>query len=263
MATFADVIAQARRSVVCVKAASGVGSGFVLSCGVAITNAHVVGRDVVVDLHDASAAVVRADVVWRTREEDLALLTFDRDAWPPLALGDVAGLREGDEVLAIGHPLGLDYTVTRGIVSARARTYMGHRYIQTDVALNPGNSGGPLIDRDGRVVGVNSFVLGAGSQLNFAIPVDRVLAVMSQAFSQNTPTGSQCAACQSPVPGTPVYCPSCGHRLSKRPLATPVADEGMFLAQTVGVSRSTCVGCGSALDVGAVYCPACGRAKRR
>ena len=165
----------------------GFGSGFVLSQdGFIVTNAHVVkdATEITVSLPDRrqfDATLIGSDV--RT---DLALLKVDATALPVLELGDSDDLNVGQWVLAIGSPFGFEYTATQGIVSALSRSLPDGNYVpfvQTDVAVNPGNSGGPLFDLDGKVVGVNSQIYsrsGGYMGLSFAIPVNVVKTVTEQ-----------------------------------------------------------------------------------
>jgi len=138
----------------------GQGSGFIVaSDGVVLTNAHVVdGADeVTVTLTDQRE--YRAKVVGSDATTDVAVLKIDARDLPTVRLGDPAKLRVGDWVVAIGTPYGLENTVTSGIVSAKSRALPGDAvvpFIQTDAAVNPGNSGGPLFNLDGEVIGINS-----------------------------------------------------------------------------------------------------------
>ena len=153
-----------------------VGSGFVIDKeGHLLTNAHVVdgaaSLSVTLDSGDKAAArLVGMDPVL-----DLALLRVEWKAALPVAkLGDSAGVRVGDEVVAIGNPIGLDQTMTRGIVSGVNRILAGisdQPMIQTDAPINPGNSGGPLVDRCGAVVGINTFISEDAQSIGFAVPI--------------------------------------------------------------------------------------------
>ncbi len=163
----------------------GEGSGFIISAdGYVVTNAHVVdgASEVLVTLPDKrefKAKIVGADV--RT---DVALVKIEASGLPTVRIGDVSRLRVGEWVLAIGSPFGLDSTVTAGIVSAKHReTGSDIAFLQTDVAVNPGNSGGPLISTRGEVVGVNSQILspiGSYIGISFAIPIDEAMRVVDQ-----------------------------------------------------------------------------------
>jgi len=163
----------------------GVGSGFIISAdGYVLTNAHVVtGADeVVVRLADA-AREYRAEVVGTDARTDIALLKVEASGLPVAPLGRAAELRPGEWVVAIGSPFGLDNTITAGVVSAVGRALPDESYvpfIQTDVAVNPGNSGGPLLNLDGEVVGINSMIYsrtGGYMGVSFAIPIEVALDV--------------------------------------------------------------------------------------
>lgn len=163
----------------------GSGSGFILSAdGVVMTNAHVVdGADeVTVKLTDKRQ--FKAKVLGKDERTDIAVLKIDATGLPFVRTGDVGKLRVGEWVIAIGAPFGLENTVTAGIVSAKQRdTGQFVRFIQTDVAVNPGNSGGPLINMRGEVVGVNSQILsGSGGYMgvSLSIPIDEAMKVAQQ-----------------------------------------------------------------------------------
>lgn len=163
----------------------GVGSGFFLSDdGYVMTNHHVVeGADgIIVTLTDGRE--FKAEVIGSDQRTDVALLKIDIKNAPALAIGDPKGLKKGQWVLAFGSPFGLDSTVTSGIVSAIGRDTGDYLpFIQTDVAVNPGNSGGPLIDMHGRVVGINSQIVsrsGGFMGISLAIPIDEAMNVADQ-----------------------------------------------------------------------------------
>lgn len=202
--SLAGVAERVLPSVVTVRAVGGpgglnLGSGFVVSTdGHVLTNDHVVGGDEgspVVTFHDGSAAP--AELVGRDPESDLAVLRVERPDLTPVQLGDSASVVVGDPVLAFGSPLALANTVTAGIVSAIDRTIRAGepgeqvRYyaaIQTDAAVNQGNSGGPLVDAAGRVIGVNSVIKSVAATANeaaniglaFAIPIGQAKRVAQE-----------------------------------------------------------------------------------
>lgn len=185
----ATVAANALPGVVSVLADEGSGSGFALdSSGAVVTNAHVVGDARRVTLLTADGRRLPARVVGSDANADIALLRTDPGALPALPTGRSSDVVVGQQVVAIGSPLGLAGTVTSGIVSAvnrDVRVANGDRpALQTDAAINPGNSGGPLVDESGRVVGVTSAIATLGGRggsigLGFAIPVDDVLRVVA------------------------------------------------------------------------------------
>jgi len=163
----------------------GVGSGFIISAdGFVLTNAHVVeGADeVTVTLTDRRE--FKAKVLGADRRSDVALLKLSAANLPYLRTGDSSKIRVGEWVVAIGSPFGLDNTVTSGIISAKSRDTGEYLpLIQSDVAVNPGNSGGPLINMRGEVIGINSQIAtlsGAYNGISFAVPIDEVMRVADQ-----------------------------------------------------------------------------------
>ncbi len=163
----------------------GLGSGFIISSdGYLLTNHHVVeGADeIYVTLTDKRE--LRGKLIGSDRRTDVALVKVEATNLPFMTIGDSDRLRVGEWVLAIGSPFGLDNTVTAGIVSAKSRDTGDYLpFIQTDVAVNPGNSGGPLINLSGEVVGINSQIYsrtGGFMGISFAIPIDEVMRVVDQ-----------------------------------------------------------------------------------
>ena len=163
----------------------GVGSGFIISAdGFVMTNAHVVdGADeVLVTLPDKRE--FKAKLIGADKRTDVAVVKIDSTGLPFVRIGDINRLRVGEWVMAIGSPFGLENTVTAGIVSAKQRDTGDYLpFIQTDVAVNPGNSGGPLINMRGEVVGVNSQIYsrsGGYMGISFAIPIDEAMRVSEQ-----------------------------------------------------------------------------------
>jgi S1-C subfamily serine protease len=170
---------------------AGTGSGFVWDeQGHVVTNFHVVqsgeSANVTVGDHEYPAKLVGY-----SRDQDLAVLRIDaaRTKLVPIRVGTSADLQVGQKVYAIGNPFGLDYTLTKGIVSALGRTIesVGNTtifdVIQTDAAINPGNSGGPLLDSSGRLIGVNTAIYspsGASAGIGFAVPVDTVSRIVPE-----------------------------------------------------------------------------------
>jgi serine protease Do len=163
------------------------GSGFVVSPdGYVVTNFHVVRDASEITVRFAELGERRARLVGSDSKTDIALLKVDGNDLPAVALGDSDQLQVGEPVMAIGNPFGLDQTVTTGIVSAKERFIGSGPYddfIQTDASVNPGNSGGPLIDARGAVVGINTaiFSQGGGSVgIGFAIPINLAKDVLLQ-----------------------------------------------------------------------------------
>jgi putative serine protease PepD len=182
------VYAAVADGVVAVQVGGGSGTGFVIDDrGTVVTNAHVVGESAQASVRFGdSGATVDAEVLGSDPSTDLAVLRVDPSrvgTLRPLRFADSDAVRVGDEVVAIGHPFGLDRTATAGIVSGLGREIQSpngfsiDEVIQTDAAINPGNSGGPLVDGRGRVVGVNSQIATAGAGggnvgVGFAVPAN-------------------------------------------------------------------------------------------
>jgi serine protease Do len=167
--------------------AHGMGSGFIISPdGLVLTNAHVVAgaKEVTVKLTDKRE--FRAKVLGFDRPTDIAVLKIDATGLPTVQLGNATDLKVGEWVAAIGSPYGFENSVTSGIVSAKWRSLPDGAYvpfIQTDVAVNPGNSGGPLFNMHGEVVGINSQIYsrtGGYQGLSFAIPIEVAVKVKDQ-----------------------------------------------------------------------------------
>ncbi|MES2183934.1 MAG: Do family serine endopeptidase [Pseudomonadota bacterium] len=165
----------------------GQGSGFIVSPdGLIMTNAHVVkdASEVTVKLTDRRE--YRARVLGSDPKTDIAVIKIDAKNLPVVALGSVADLQVGEWVLAIGSPFGFENTVTAGVVSAKGRSLPDDSavpFIQTDVAVNPGNSGGPLFNARGEVVGINSQIYsrsGGYQGVSFAIPIDLATKIQKQ-----------------------------------------------------------------------------------
>ena len=163
----------------------GLGSGFFLTQdGYILTNNHVVAdaADIIVTLTDGRE--FKAKLIGTDERTDVALLKIDATGMTTLPIGDPSKLRKGNWVLAIGSPFGLDSTVTSGIVSAIGRDTGEYLpFIQTDVAVNPGNSGGPLLNMKGEVVGINSQIVsrsGGFMGISLAIPIDEAMRVQEQ-----------------------------------------------------------------------------------
>lgn len=163
----------------------GEGSGFIISAdGHVLTNAHVVegATEVYVTLTDKRE--FKAKIIGADERTDVALVKIEASSLPVLRIGDVNRLRVGEWVVAIGSPFGLENSVSAGIVSAKQReTGSDIPFIQTDVAVNPGNSGGPLINIRGEAVGVNSQILspvGSFIGISFAIPIDEAMRIADQ-----------------------------------------------------------------------------------
>jgi S1-C subfamily serine protease len=174
--TVIGVAKQARPAVVSVKRDGAGGSGVIIRRdGVILTNAHVVGEAKQVEVHLASGRSLQGQVVGVDPVVDVAVVRVDAKDLPEAPLADSDRLEVGQTAIAIGNPMGLEGTVTTGVVSATNRQrspdeFVG--FIQTDAAINPGNSGGPLLDSQGRVIGINTWIISKATGLGFAVPIN-------------------------------------------------------------------------------------------
>ena len=163
----------------------GVGSGFIIeSNGLILTNAHVVEGATTIYVTLTDKREFKAKLLGLDKRTDVAVVKIEARDLPKLPLGDSSKVRVGEWVLAIGSPFGLENTVTAGIVSAKSRDTGDYLpFIQTDVAVNPGNSGGPLLNTTGQVIGINSQIFsrsGGYMGISFAIPIDEAMRVADQ-----------------------------------------------------------------------------------
>jgi len=171
-----EIISRVSPAVVRVETKTGTGTGFFIRPDTILTNVHVVTDNMSVVVRRANGATQQARVESTTPELDIAILRVEGGApdQPVVVLGSAAHARPGQEVLALGSPLGLQNTVTRGIVSALRR--VGDvTLVQTDAAINPGNSGGPLIDRSGQVIGITTMGVRSAQGLSFAVAIDHAV----------------------------------------------------------------------------------------
>ncbi|PTB18581.1 peptidase [Trinickia symbiotica] len=166
---------------------ASLGSGFIISSdGYILTNAHVIDGANVVTVKLTDKREFRAKVVGSDKQSDVAVLKIDASSLPTVKIGDPSQSKVGQWVVAIGSPYGFENTVTSGIISAKGRSLPDENYtpfIQTDVPVNPGNSGGPLFNLQGQVIGINSMIYsqtGGFQGLSFAIPIDEAIRVKDE-----------------------------------------------------------------------------------
>jgi len=178
-----DLIRRSMPAVVRVEAPEGFGSGFFIKRDTLLTNVHVVGKATSVAVRMPNNTMHRAVVETTAPELDVAILRVTdaiSETQPVLLLGSGTAARQGQEVIVLGTPMGLQNTVTRGIVSA-VRQIGPVTLVQTDAAVNPGNSGGPVLDRDGMVIGIATMAVkaGLGQGLSFAVAIDHATALIA------------------------------------------------------------------------------------
>ena len=194
-----SLVQKVGQAVVQVKTPGGLGSGFFINeSGHLITNYHVIEKENQIQIevyHRMKKRLIRrtykdVSIVAINKFDDLALLKVDdkdREKFEPVPLGNLDYIEAGETVFAIGSPLGLERTVTKGILSTKNRLIGGNLYLQTNTQINPGNSGGPLFNARGEVVGVNNMKLTSGEGLGFAIPVAKLVYFLKNqdAFAYN------------------------------------------------------------------------------
>jgi S1-C subfamily serine protease len=181
-ASLEDVISRAMPALVRVETSGGFGSGFFITPDTMLTNVHVVGSNSTVTIRRPDGTTMTARVDITAPELDIAVIRISHadPNQPTLPMGSGVQARAGQEVIALGTPLGLQNTVTRGIVSA-VREVGGLTLVQTDAAINPGNSGGPLLDRAGRVIGITTLSMrsSVAQGLSFAIAIEHAQALLA------------------------------------------------------------------------------------
>jgi serine protease Do len=195
------------------------GTGFyVHAFNLIVTNHHVVEGYGQVAIKGKNFARHFSKVLYLNERYDIAFLQAPADVQIPEAiLGDYEQVEDGDTVLAIGHPFGLNYTSTLGVISRKDRVSNGLHYIQIDAAINPGNSGGPLVNMDGEIVGVNTFIIRGGDNLGFALPTKYLQELLQDYKAIDGTAAVACKACGTLVHEGNIhqknYCPSCGTKV--------------------------------------------------
>ncbi len=196
-------LARVNDSVFTLKAGDSVGSGFVVTPqGDALTCKHVVGTAPEVAVTLANGETAKATVAAVDEARDLALLKLDRTGLPAVVFSPSALLKPGTRVAAVGAPLGLQNSATEGVVSALDREVKGQKYLQIDAALNKGNSGGPVINAEGQVVGIASATVQEASNVGFALPSEAVLEFLkAQNVAASVPLSKEGAETAPPAAG--------------------------------------------------------------
>jgi S1-C subfamily serine protease len=179
---FSGIVEQSISSVLTVRTDVSQGSGFLITeDGYFVTNAHVLLGGTKVFVITSEKDVIEAELIGYSTDFDIALLKMDGD-FEKLGIADSNNIQVGEKVIAIGNPLGLQFSVSEGIVSATHREGPNQvpAYVQTDAALNPGNSGGPLINKKGEVVGINNFKVSGSESLGFALESNYLKDIVDQ-----------------------------------------------------------------------------------
>jgi S1-C subfamily serine protease len=185
---WSKVAARAQSWTVAVRADQSYGAGVAVEkAGFVLTNLHVVDGAKAITVTPFGAEAMPATLLDSDRELDLALLSLSSQLPNEAVIGRSGSLGVGDEVMAVGSPRKMYFSVSRGMVSFPNRFLDGVEYIQTDLPINVGNSGGPLVDREGSVVGIVSFILRDSQGISFALPIDRAVARFGEHLSVGSP----------------------------------------------------------------------------
>lgn len=211
-----QIIELYRPAVIQIATQTSTGTGFYIKeFDIIITNEHVVGKNAEVTIAGRTFERRIARVWYTDKKHDLAFLQPPEDTQlPEIKLGQYADVHDGDVVVAIGHPFGLNYTATQGVISKSDRIREGLKYIQIDAAINPGNSGGPLVAKSGNVIGINSFIIRGGDNLGFALPVNYAREALELYAPHRGEPSTRCHSCDTLVTSSNIdatkYCPFCG-----------------------------------------------------
>jgi len=213
-----NIIDLYKNVIIQISTSTGSGTGFFLKdYNLIVTNEHVVSGSSEVVIDGRQFEKTMTNVFYTDSLHDLAFLKVPEGAeLPEVKLTEDRNLSQGDKVMAIGHPYGLKYTATQGIVSNTSRLMKSLNYIQVDAAINPGNSGGPLVNEAGEVIGVNTAKIAEGDNLGFSLP-SHYLKVALDEYGEYSGQGvTRCNSCSNLVTQKNIdgeYCPHCGAKV--------------------------------------------------
>lgn len=232
------IIEQFQKAIIQIATPGGTGTGFYIKeFDLIVTNDHVVSENAEVTIAGKAFDKTLSRVWYTDRKHDLAFLEAPPQVeLPEIRLGKYEEMKDGDHVLAIGHPFGLNYTATQGVISKVDRIREGLKFIQIDAAINPGNSGGPLVNERGEVIGVNSFIIRGGDNLGFALPVSYLRDALQMYLPNKGQASTRCFSCSFLVTQSNIdsgkYCPSCGAEV-KLPEMPEKQVEAVGAAKTI------------------------------
>lgn len=232
------IIEQYQKAIIQIATPAGTGTGFyVKEFDLIVTNDHVVADNAEVTIAGKAFEKTLSRVWYTDRKHDLAFLDAPKNLeLPDVKLGQYEQMKDGDVVVAIGHPFGLNYTATQGVISKVDRIRDGLKYIQIDAAINPGNSGGPLVNMSGEIIGVNSFIIRGGDNLGFALPVNYLREALQMYSPNKGQSSTRCFSCGFLVTASNIdtqkYCPGCGTEV-KLPEVPEKETEPVGAAKTI------------------------------
>lgn len=229
-----DIISSYQDIIVQIHTPGGSGSGFIVKDkNLIVTNRHVIFGHERVVIRGEKFAKTMADVIYTDPLNDIAFLRIP-DGYESSGNVRISGnkVEAGERIIAIGHPLGLRFTATQGIVSKAERKFNNVDYIQVDAAINPGNSGGPLINEAGEVVGVNTFIYRDGESLGFALPSVTLNEILADYTAKSSgQRASKCPSCSNLITKASLqdgYCPNCGNQFDVKEFeSAPYVPQGV------------------------------------
>ena len=233
-----QIIELYRPAIIQIATQTSTGTGFyVKEFDLIVTNEHVVGKNAEVTVAGRLFERRLARVWYTDKKHDLAFLQPPADiVMPEVRLGDYEEMQDGEVVVAIGHPFGLNYTATQGVISKVDRIRDGVKYIQIDAAINPGNSGGPLVNKKGEIIGINSFIIRGGDNLGFALPVSYLQEALKLYHTHKGEASTRCHSCNNLVLASNIeatkYCPFCGTEV-KLPQPPEKESKPIGVAKTI------------------------------
>jgi serine protease Do len=229
IATYKDIVIQ-------IATPYSTGTGFyVHDYDLIITNHHVIDGNKAVIIDGERVEKQMADVVFTDPKHDIAFLKTATSLknLPAVSMGGFSSCKEGDVVVAVGHPLGFKFSSTQGIISNTGHEYRNLSYYQHDAALNPGNSGGPLMNAAGEVIGINTFIIQNGQSLGFSLPVSYVVKAIKDLDGNLATRSTRCPSCENIVTEKTVDAGFCQHCGSTVVLPSDIEDY-----VPIGVSRN-------------------------
>lgn len=196
------------KSVFVVYSGNSLGSGFAIGENCIVTNAHVIENVHSITLTSYEGDKYTASLLGIDEDKDIAVLVIKDASFPYLKMANLSTVKIGDDIYAIGAPKGMAYTLTKGTVSAKERIVENESFIQIDAAINEGNSGGPLLNDAGEVLGMNTMKMTDSEGIGLAIPADRVASTLKELGVETDTNGNVNSTMNTPNTTTPIEVPS-------------------------------------------------------
>lgn len=226
-------------SVFVVYSGNSMGSGFAIGENCIITNAHVINNQYDVKIETYGGEIKRAFIVSIDEHIDIAVIGVPGASFTPLNVADLSTVNIGDDVYAIGTPNSLAFTLTKGVVSSKERLVSRQKYIQTDAAINSGNSGGPLLNDAGEVIGVNSYKMSDSEGIGLAIPIDVVVSYLETGEIELNESGNVVnPVVEEPTTGSSINEPISDDSSSGKPSSITVIVLAICLAVSAALNIS-------------------------